>query len=426
MQRRKQWTLSFEPAGLTEIKNKVLEWINNSGTFLYLDSHGYADPYGRYEMLAACHPIRWLETPDALRRAGQDDWCFGHLAYDYKNQLFPGLHSRHAGSLGPFRDMAFFVPETVCYIARDSGQLVLETYGNAEAIAGQIQSRVVSAPAPLPVLSFQRRQKEADYYQAIREVLAHIAAGDCYELNYCCEALAHAPGLNPLQVYLALKQKAPMPFSAYYRNGDAWMMGASPERFFCKSNNQLTAQPIKGTAARGANKKADEAAITHLRQSGKEQAENVMIVDLMRNDLARCCQPGTVRVEELFGIYTFPTVHQMISTVSGTLAAGISLADILERTFPMGSMTGAPKKRVLEIIDALEESRRGLYAGTVGYQAPGGAADFNVVIRSLIYDAATGKLSYHTGGAITHQSTPEQEWAELLLKGRSLEQLFAG
>lgn len=426
MQQRKAHRFSFDPEKIDEIKNKVLAWIHSSGTFLYLDSHGYQDPYGRYEMLAACAPVRWIKGSQGLNelRSASPDWYFGHLAYDFKNELFKGLTSRHKGKAPTFEDLAFFVPETVCFIPRGACALVIESFKDPENILSEILHTPVPVEGDLPNLTFKRCQQQPEYEAALQQVLAHIAAGNCYELNYCSEAVANAAGLDPCSVYRALKRKAPMPFSAYYRHEDAYMMGASPERYFCKSQSKLIAQPIKGTAPRGANKAADQSAIDRLRKDPKEQAENVMIVDLMRNDLARVCVPGTVEVAELFGIYTFPTVHQLISTVVGTLRPTITVAEILEKTFPMGSMTGAPKKRVLEITDELEVSRRGLYAGTTGYLSPDGDADFNVVIRSLFYDADSGRLSYHSGGAITRQSVPEQEWNELLLKGCALEALF--
>jgi len=430
LQRRKI-TFPFEAAQLPVIKNKVLEWITiRSGTFLYLDSHGFADPYGRYEMLAATGAVQWLSDLNDLQahQAAGNGWCFGHLAYDFKNQLFEGLESRHPALAPAYEAVRFFVPETVLYINRDTSMLVLETLlmQNEDDLLAEILQMPLTAGVSLPRLSFQRNQNKTAYLAALAQVQEHIRAGDCYELNYCSSAEALAPGLHPLQVYRALRQKTPAPFSAFYGCRGAYMMGASPERFFAVRNHQLIAQPIKGTAARGRTETEDEAAKESLLTSKKERAENVMIVDLMRNDLARCCEPGTVRVAELFGIYTFPAVHQMISTVTGKVLSGLSVAAMLKVLFPMGSMTGAPKKRVMELTDELETSRRGLYAGTVGYLSPDGDADFNVVIRSLFYDAASGRLSYHSGGAITHQSLPAQEWEELLLKGKALEQLFAG
>ncbi|MBL7747847.1 MAG: chorismate-binding protein, partial [Chitinophagaceae bacterium] len=158
--------------------------------------------------------------------------------------------------------------------------------------------------------------------------------------------------------------------------------------------------------------------------SAKDRSENVMVVDLVRNDLAKICTEGTVKVDELYGIYSFPQVHQMISTVSGELKQGISFADIIKATFPMGSMTGAPKKRVMELIEQYEQTRRGIFSGAVGYIAPNGDFDFNVVIRSIMYNAATRYLSYQAGSGITFYSDPEMEWEECLMKAAAIRKVL--
>jgi len=204
------------------------------------------------------------------------------------------------------------------------------------------------------------------------------------------------------------------------------MACASPERYLNKTGSQLVSQPIKGTAKRILNDEvADEKLKEDLHNSVKERAENMMIVDLVRNDLARCCKTGSVKVAELFGIYSFPQVHQMISTVSGVLRDDIPFTSAFKYTFPMGSMTGAPKYKVMQVIDEYEKSRRELFSGTVGYISPNGDFDFNVVIRSLFYNVASRYLSYQTGGAITWDSVAEQEWEELKLKAWALEKIFA-
>ena len=183
------------------------------------------------------------------------------------------------------------------------------------------------------------------------------------------------------------------------------------------------AQPIKGTAGRmPGNKALDEQLKRHLQQSDKDRSENVMIVDLMRNDLSKVCEEGTVKVDELYGIYSFPQVHQMISTISGELKSGIEFPDIIRATFPMGSMTGAPKKRVMELIEEYETTRRGIFSGTVGYISPLGDFDFNVIIRSIMYNTSSGYLSFQTGSAITFYSDPEKEWEECLLKADAMKQ----
>jgi para-aminobenzoate synthetase component 1 len=217
-----------------------------------------------------------------------------------------------------------------------------------------------------------------------------------------------------------------MPFSVYLKQQPRYVLGASPERFLKKTSNRLVSQPIKGTIRRGRTTTEDEALKLALRNSEKEQAENLMIVDLVRNDLARSAETGSVQVDELFGIYSFQQVHQMISTVSATARADASLAEILGNAFPMGSMTGAPKIRAMQRIDELEATRRGVFSGAIGYITPDGDADFSVVIRSVLYNATDQYASFMVGSAITYDADPEQEYAECLLKASAMRSVLEG
>ena len=258
----------------------------------------------------------------------------------------------------------------------------------------------------------------------IEKLRTHIRDGDCYEINFCNESFCTDAVIHPLAAFEKLNRLSPAPFAAYYKLADKTLMCASPERYLYKERARILAQPIKGTARRDADSAKDKEQKANLRESLKEQAENVMIVDLMRNDLARFCALGSVHVEELFGIYSFPQVHQMISTISGTLRNGLSPFEALRCSFPMGSMTGAPKVIVMKMIEQYEKARRGLFSGSVGYCSPEGDFDFNVVIRSLFYNRNAKYLSYQTGGAITYGSDAEQEWQEVLLKASALEAVF--
>jgi para-aminobenzoate synthetase component 1 len=231
----------------------------------------------------------------------------------------------------------------------------------------------------------------------------------------------------PLSVYRGLTNASPNPFSCFYRQDAAFLMCASPERFLAKRGQQLYSQPIKGTAKRyPGNAAADEASKLALLGSRKELSENVMVVDLVRNDLSKICERASVQVDELFGIYSYPQVHQMISTVSGKLKDNVSFSEILSATFPMGSMTGAPKIRVMELIEQYEPSRRGLFSGSVGYISPDGDFDFNVVIRSILYNENTQYLGYQVGGGITWYSNPEEEYEECLLKAAAIRKVLEG
>ena len=228
------------------------------------------------------------------------------------------------------------------------------------------------------------------------------------------------PQFNPLLAFQKLNAQSPMPFAAFQKFNDKFLICASPERFLKKTDDKIVSQPIKGTIRRGKNLAEDNALKMQLQNSEKERAENMMIVDLVRNDLARSSTAGTVRVEELFGIYSYQNVHQMVSTVTATAKKGISFAEIIKNAFPMGSMTGAPKVSAMKLIEALEDTKRGLFSGAAGYITPNGDFDFNVVIRSILFDQSSGNLSFQVGSAITYDSIPEKEYEEVLLKAEAI------
>jgi para-aminobenzoate synthetase component 1 len=276
-------------------------------------------------------------------------------------------------------------------------------------------------------VDIQGRFSKEDYIATVEQLRRHILRGDCYEVNFCQEFYAEGVALDPLAVYHSLSEASPNPFGGYYKLTDKYLLCASPERYLKKEGSHILSQPIKGTSKRSpADKAQDEQNRLRLYESPKDRSENVMVVDLVRNDLSRVCREGTVTVEELFGIYSFPQVHQMISTISGELVAGTGFTDILRASFPMGSMTGAPKKRVIELIAQYERSRRGLFSGALGYITPEGDFDFNVVIRSILYNHASGYLSYQAGSGITFYSDAEQEYEECLVKAAAIKKVLAG
>jgi para-aminobenzoate synthetase component 1 len=245
-------------------------------------------------------------------------------------------------------------------------------------------------------------------------------------MNFCQEFFAEKKNLDAVAVFERLNWIGRAPSSAFMRWGDRFLMSASPERFLQKRGDRLVSQPIKGTRRRGATVDEDEHIRAELASNEKDRAENIMIVDLVRNDLARNCLPGSVRVDELFGIHTFETVHQMISTVSGMLRPGVHPVDALRDAFPMGSMTGAPKVMAMQLIEQYEHTRRGLYSGAVGYFDPEGNFDFNVVIRSILYNASSGYVSAQVGGAIVYDSEPEAEYEECLVKLSAMQRGLRG
>ena len=264
-------------------------------------------------------------------------------------------------------------------------------------------------------VAFTLRHDRAAYLALIERALDHIAAGDSYEL--CLTNRIHTPArVDPLRLHAVLRRRNPAPWGAFLRMGDVAVASASPESFLrVTRDGRVRAKPIKGTIARGATAAEDRALAERLGASDKDRAENLMIVDLLRNDLARVSIPGSVHVPSLMAIESYATVHQLVSTVEGRLASGCDTLDAVAAAFPGGSMTGAPKARSLAILDALEGAPRGIYSGAIGYFSANGCADLNIVIRTVVQDE--GGLSIGIGGAIVAQSDPEAEFAETLLKG---------
>ena len=413
-----------------EMKKRMLSWAKQFSILLFLDSNNYKLANSSYECLLAADPINAVNDESdilsAIRRLHEvtPDWLFGHISYDYKNILEPKLYSSHLPKTG-FPITGFFTPRTVCHINNTQTILTIESFGDPSAIYNEINAIEIEEEDALPKLEFIRVVDKQQYLDTISKLRTHIADGDCYEINFCNEGYCGQADVQPLSVFNALNDLSPAPFAAYYKYNDKYMMCASPERYLRKTGNKILSQPIKGTARRDKDAAKDNEIKEQLRNDIKERAENVMITDLVRNDLARCCETGSINVEELFGIYSFPQVHQMVSTVSGTMKAGVPFTDAIRYSFPMGSMTGAPKYKVMQLIDKYEQSRRELFSGTVGYITPTGDFDFNVIIRSLFYDATTGYLSYQTGGAITYDSIAEKEWEEMRLKAWALERIFS-
>ncbi|HUP11588.1 MAG TPA: anthranilate synthase component I family protein, partial [Niastella sp.] len=279
-------------------------------------------------------------------------------------------------------------------------------------------------PAQTPI---NNRISREEYIRIIQQLQQHILHGDCYEINFCQEFFAEQVDMDSLQVYYALSNASPNPFAAYYKTGQQYLLCASPERYLKKKGRRIFSQPIKGTSQRNLNNISEDVrSATLLYNSAKDRAENVMIVDLVRNDLSKISEEASVKVEELFGIYSFPHVHQMISTVSGELRSDIHFIEAIKATFPMGSMTGAPKLRVMELIEQYEQTRRGIFSGAVGYITPDGDFDLNVVIRSIMYNAASKYLSFQAGSAITFYSDPEKEYEECLLKAAAIKKVLEG
>ncbi|GAB2869425.1 anthranilate synthase component I family protein [Hymenobacter ruber] len=412
---------AFETIPLHELpadfRVRALHWGATFPHCTYFENNDLAYPQGAFECLLAVAPAGAQSAHSLADLSGQPATAaprFGFLTYDLKNDIEALYSENFAGFEWPL--LHFFTPETWLVWRTDT----LEIYGQTEDILDQIVVQPVPPAAALAIPPMRPRLPKAEYLRAVEAIREDILNGEVYELNLCQEFYAESVALNPVEVFWQLMQASPAPFAGFVRWHDHFLLCASPERFLAHRNGQLISQPIKGTIRRGATPAEDEQQRQTLLHDEKERAENLMIVDLVRNDLARVARTGTVRVPELFGLYPFRHLWQMISTVTADLRPGTGLAEILRATFPMGSMTGAPKIRAMQLIEQYESSRRGLYSGSIGYVVADGNFDFNVVIRSLQYRQDTGYLSFQVGSAITYDSDPEREYDECLLKARAL------
>jgi len=371
----------------------------HGGNYEFLAAYGAEDVYNSY-----------VGFQTAIHQKG--NWLFGVLGYDVKNHI-EKLSSKN-DTLIDTAETLFFVPQIV--IAIDKEGNLLELKGN---VPSDIWESTIENEPHNVTPSYSPISQEI-YLQKINQIHELIREGNVYELNYCIPFTHSFTSFSPLLFHQQLIKKSPVPMAAYLRADHLHLCGASMERFLLKKGNTLISQPIKGTIRKGDSPQEDQRLIQELENSEKDRAENVMIVDLVRNDLNRICERGSVQVPELFGVYSYLQVHQMISTVKGTVARDVSLLDILEATFPMGSMTGAPKIAAMQQIEKLENFKRGWYSGAVGYITPDQDFDFNVVIRSVLCNTTSKTLNYNAGGAITIDSVAESEWKEVKLKTKAI------
>jgi len=256
------------------------------------------------------------------------------------------------------------------------------------------------------------------YLEQAAKVMAHIQRGDVYELNLCLPHVTMVEQADPYAAFARLLARTDAPHAAFHRSGSRFALCASPERFIRIDGDRMLGQPMKGTRPRMADPEADRAMAAELASDPKERAENIMTVDVMRHDFSQVAASGTVSVDELCGVHPFPGVHQLVSSISATLRDGLSQLDAVHAAFPTASMTGAPKVRAMQLIDALEVALRGLYSGSLGFISPDGVLDLNVVIRTVLFDAATGRAELFTGSALTATCDPQAEWEECMLKAR--------
>jgi para-aminobenzoate synthetase component I len=406
----------------------MLNWANQFNIFLFLDSCNYKDKYSCEDWILAVDAVdAFTSGKDVLNDLRnwltvKKDWVFGNLNYDLKNEM-EQLHSAHEDEI-EFPEIYLFQPAIV--IRKNAyGVEISSLIIRPEDVFDRIRHFQILEPSPAQRLDIQPKISKEQYIQIVEKLRKHILQGDCYEINFCQEFFARNAVVAPLNIYQQLVTVSPTPFAGFYKLNNKYLLCASPERFLQKRGSKLISQPIKGTSKRDLNNTAaDGHLIEQLQSSQKDRSENVMVVDLVRNDLSKVCKQASVHVEELYGIYQFPQVHQMISTIVGELKEGYDVVDILKAAFPMGSMTGAPKFRVMQLIEEYEKSKRGIYSGSIGYISPEGDFDFNVVIRSIMYNSSKEYLSYQVGGGITFYSEPEKEYEECLLKAQAIKKVL--
>ncbi|MDB5282505.1 MAG: anthranilate/para-aminobenzoate synthase component [Bacteroidota bacterium] len=413
------------PIGDAEtFKKKALQWAARFRVVCLLDSNDYPLKHKSSGWLLAIDAIEQLTAGehafDELKSFSKNATSpiYGYLSYDLKNQI-EKLESRHTDRI-KFPEMYFFKPRYTLQINGDKVS-INRNYPEAFEIVEAINTYV--APIRVdenPDRKLEARTAKQNYLQNVELIKQQIVEGDFYELNYCNEFFLSDASLDPVQIFNRLNEKAKAPFSCFFKLGDKYLLCSSPERFLKKEGSKLISEPIKGTIKKGATKTENEALKHQLKNDAKELAENVMIVDLVRNDLARSSVAGTVVVDELFGVYEFNAVNQMISTISSEISKDVSAVDAIKNAFPMGSMTGAPKVEVMKNIERYEDFKRGLYSGSLGYITPEGDFDFNVVIRSILYNESDKYLSVRVGGAITYDSIAEKEYDEMLLKAQGM------
>lgn len=348
------------------------------------------------------------------------NWFMGYLSYDLKNRI-ENLSS-HLPDNMEWPELYLFIPDVLIF---QKGKEISYLYNNNLFPSFDLLKELTASdygPNEVPFINFTPRITKDEYLKTLAQIQKHIYKGDIYEMNFCQEFHSFSK-IDPYTSYKSLSKLSPSPFASFLKVNNKYLLSASPERFLKKQGETLISQPIKGTAKRSKDNLEDITIKEELRTNIKERSENIMIVDLVRNDLSRIACRGSVNVDELCGVYTFPQVHQKISTISAKCKP-ISFQDIIKATFPMGSMTGAPKVEAMKIIEKYESTKRGIYSGSVGYITPSGNFDLNVVIRSLQYNADNHYLSYLAGSAITALSDPEKEYEECILKTYAMEKAF--
>ena len=421
---------SFQIDNPENFKIQMLRWSQQFREVVFLDSntaYNQNQKYKSYDCMLAVEAFTSLKTDylnafEDLKQYQQTtkDWLFGYLSYDLKNDIEDLKSENYDGLNVP--ELFFFQPKKI-FLLNDN-QLQIQYLNlcddEVESDYEEICKMTLFTNQTVSNIEIKERISKNNYVENVSKILKHIQRGDIYEANFCMEFYAENAVINPVEKFEQLNSISSAPFSVFYKNNQQYLLCASPERFLKKESLLLISQPIKGTAKRFSDEKQDLESKKDLENNEKERSENIMITDLVRNDLSKIAIKGSVNVTELCKIYSYKQVHQMVSTIEAKTENHISVIDILKSMFPMGSMTGAPKIAAMQIIENFEETKRGLYSGAVGYFTPDNDFDFNVVIRSILFDKEKKYLSFSVGSAITAAAIPQVEYDECMLKAKAV------
>lgn len=430
-----RFTKHFIPTDIGLYKSKLFQWSEQFEKICWIDSNNHIDSYNSFDAILAVGEHSSIRLDDdnnafdllADFQKKNKDYLFGFLTYDIKNDI-ENLTSNNFDGL-KFPSLYFFQPYKLIFIKNNTvtfsylNMVKNETVSDYKSIINQSLDKS-EIEITINENEIKQRISKSSYLEKSQHLLDRIQRGDIYEINFCMEFFLERTKINPFKIFKKLNDISSPPFASFFRLNEFYLCSASPERYIKKIGHKMISQPIKGTSRRGVSVDDDTKLKNDLKNNLKERSENIMIVDLVRNDLSKTAIKGSVKVEELCELYTFKQVHQLISTITAEIPAETLPTTILKNTFPMGSMTGAPKISAMKIIEDIEETKRGIYSGSVGYFSPDGDFDFNVVIRSILHNSSTQYTSFSVGSAITSLSDPEQEYEECILKGKAMKQVL--
>ena len=418
MKRKKK---SFTGVDLKKLKKKIILFSEENSNSIFLNSNNnpksydFIFAYGQKSHIVSS--FNSLEKLDEFVEK-TNDWIFGFLSYELKNEI-ENLES-HNQVTHTIPNLYFFQPATVILVKKGVVNVLCIPSFNPDLEFNQILNYKNTQKTETINKNLIQRFEENEYINTIKKIKERIKLGDIYELNFCIDYYAKNINIDPYQSYNNLNLLTESPMSVFFKYNSLYVISSSPERFIKRNNNKITTEPIKGTIRKNRIRDEDLKNISYLKNNSKELSENHMIVDLVRNDLSKIACKGSVKVKELANLYSFKNVHQLISSVEAEIKESTKFSEILKSSFPMGSMTGAPKIKSMELIDEFEKTQRGIYSGSIGYISPSKNFDFNVVIRSIIYDSDNNTLNINVGSAITFASDPENEYEECKLKAEAM------